>query len=504
MSAENVKKITIVGGGSAGWMTAIYLNKLFNHSEKNYQITVIESPDIGVIGVGEATVHSIRFFFQAMGLDERELLAETNATLKLGIMFRNWMKPRNGKTHEYFHPFEHQRLGQLLDISSAWFLNNRDQIERYDEGVCLSAGLIKEGRGPKAEHSRPYQGVVPYGYHIDAVLMGRFLRKKAIEAGVIYVEGTVKEVVTEQGNIKSVKTDSESFSADIFIDCTGFRGLLIDKLKQDNWDSFSEALPCNKAIAIQRELPEGHTPNPYTVATAQTSGWTWQIDLVNRQGTGYVYDSDRISPDQAESELRGFLGDKSNILKSTHLNMKVGCRREFWIGNCIAIGLSGGFIEPLESTGLHLIHLGAGLLATHLPTENPSQALRDSYNRLMSGFYQDLKQFIVLHYCLSDRDDSAFWRAAPGTVKHCPKLQEHLAVWRHKICEFHDLAGSYATTFTDENYRYILYGMQHYPALNLSVQAEQSQQVFGQLEAMTQKAVAGTLPHADYLRQLNQ
>jgi len=504
MKSVERKSITVVGGGSAGWMTAIYLNKLFNHDNKNYDITVIESPDIGVIGVGEATVHSVRFFFQAMGLDERELLAETNATLKLGIMFRNWMKPMGDKTHEYFHPFEHQRLGELSDISSSWFLNGRDKIERYDEGVCLSAGLIREGRSPKSEHSQPYQGVVPYGYHIDAVLMGRFLRRKAIEAGVVHVAATVKDVLIEDGNILSVETEDASYEADTFIDCTGFRGLLIDKLREDNWDSFTDALPCNKAVAIQRELPKGHTPNPYTVATAQSNGWIWQIDLVNRQGTGYVYDGNRISAEQAEQELRDFLGDESKILKSTHLDMKVGCRKEFWVGNCIAVGLAGGFIEPLESTGLHLIHLGAGLLATHLPTKETSQVLRDSYNRLMSGFYQDLKQFIVLHYCLSDRDDSEFWQSAAATVKHCPKLESHLAVWKHKICEYHDLAGSYATTFSDENYRYILYGMQHYPSLNLPFAAENGDLVFGQLKRLSDRAIASTLPHADYLRQLNQ
>lgn len=494
-----VKRLAIVGGGSAGWMTALYLNKLFNHSEKNYQIQVIESPDIGIIGVGEATVHSIRFFFAAMGLDEAELMRETNATFKNGIMFRNWMKPVSGETHEYFHPFEHQRLGNVNDISSAWFLNKRYLQERYDQGVCLGAHLSEQGHCPKSLQSPAYQGVIPYGYHLDATLLARYLRKKAVEAGVQHISATVNDVIATGENIDAVVADGERYGADFFIDCTGFRALLMEKLKANNWNSFEDALPCNKAVAIQRDLPNG-VPKPYTTATALSNGWAWQIDLVNRQGTGYVYDGNRLSREEAEQELRAFLGADAEILKSTHLDMKVGCRQDFWIGNCVAIGLSAGFIEPLESTGLHLINLGVGLLGTHLSTPNPPQEIRESYSRLMRGFYNDLKQFIVLHYCLTDRTDSVFWREAATKAKFCPDLERLLHLWKHKICEFHDLAGSYSTTFSDENYRYILYGMQHYPALSLAVNPQEQAATFTELEGLIRQAKIYSMPHAEYLR----
>lgn len=502
MSHTSLKTLTIVGGGSAGWMSAIYLNKLFNHSEKNYHIQVIESPDIGIIGVGEATVHSIRFFFAAMGLDERELMEETNATFKNGIMFRNWMQPVAGKTHEYFHPFEHQRLGKVIDISSAWFLNKRDQQERYDQGVCIGAHLSERGHCPKSARSPAYQGVIPYGYHLDATLLARFLRRKAVEVGVEHIEATVTDVQTDGKNIQSVIANGISYAADFFIDCTGFRALLIEKLRANNWNSFEDALPCNRAVAIQRDLPEG-SPKPYTTATALTNGWAWQIDLVNRQGTGYVYDGNRLTREQAEQELREFLGEDAKILKSIHLDMKVGSRQEFWIGNCVAIGLAGGFIEPLESTGLHLINLGVGLLGTHLSSVNPPQVVRDSYNRLMRGFYQDLKQFIVLHYCLTDRRDTEFWREVADSARHCPELQSLLEVWKYKVCEFHDLAGSYSTTFSDENYRYILYGMQHYPQLTLGVNQQEQNKVFVELEGLVRQALIHSSPMRDYLQMLH-
>lgn len=500
---NNRKSLCIVGGGSAGWMTAAYLNKLCNHSAPNFDITVIESPDIGIIGVGEATVHSVRFFFAAMGIDEFELLNETNGSLKTGILFRNWMKPVGGKTHEYFHPFEQQQLSRTLDASSTWFAGKRFEHERYDEGLSLSTVLAKAGHGPKGKSSPGYQGVVPYGYHIDAVLLARFLRRKATEAGVTHIEATVDRVETEAGNIKSVHTtDGASYTADYFIDCTGFRGMLIDALKADNWNSFEEALPCNKAVAIQRDLIEGEAPKPYTTATALSNGWAWEIGLSSRQGTGYVYDGNRLSEDEAEAELRGFLGDESDILKCKHLRMKVGCREEFWVGNCIATGLAGGFIEPLESTGLHLINLAAGLMGTHLASKDVTQGQRDSFNRLMRGFYQDLKQFIVLHYCLTNRDDTDFWRAAPATVEHCEWLRSQLEIWKHKICEYHDLAGSFSTTFSDENYRYILYGMQHYPQLQLDIPGGQADEMVAALHRRGEQALASTMEHLSYLNML--
>lgn len=500
MQSRTVKTLNIVGGGSAGWMAAIYLNRYFNREVKNFQINVIESPDIGIIGVGEATVHSIRFFFGAMGLDEAELMAETNATIKSGIMFRNWMKPVRGETHEYFHPFDQQQPGGSVDISSAWFVGGRQSRERYDEAVSVNSHLIKWGHCPKGMSSPQYQAAVPYGYHLDATLLARFLRRKAVEQGVRHIEATVADAEVASGKILSVETDQGRIAGDFFLDCTGFRGLLIDKLQQDNWISFSEVLPCDKAVAIQRELPPGESPRSYTVATALSSGWAWQIDLVNRQGSGYVYDSKRLSPQDAEKELREFLGPESSVLKCTHLDMKVGCRRNTWIGNCVAIGLSGGFIEPLESTGLHMIHLGVSLLATHLAGDDGGDELRESYNEKMRGFYQDLKQFIVLHYCLSDREDSEFWRAAPASVDGCPWLKSKLPLWERKICEYQDFAGSYASIFTDTNYRYVLYGMQHYPTPRFAMSESEVEGIFQRFSQLLSRAKAGTMDHAQFLQ----
>lgn len=499
---SRVKSITIVGGGSSGWMTAMYLNKLYNHHSKSVAIRLIESPDIGIIGVGEATVHSIRFFFAALGLDEKELLRETNASLKTGILFRNWMQPSQGKTHEYFHSFEQQQLGNVVDISTAWMLNRRFETERYDEGVSISAHLIKQNHSPKTASSGNYQGVVPYGYHLDALLLGRYLRRKAVEQGVEHVQATVTDVECGEVGISKVVTDQGEFSADFFIDCTGFKSLLINKLKQNNWQSFENALPCNRAVAIQTEYPQQQTPKSYTLATAIENGWVWEIDLVNRRGTGYVYDGNRLTAEQAEQRLLEHLGHPENIIKTNHLKMRIGCLNEFWVKNCVAIGLSGGFIEPLESTGLHLINLAVRLLGTHLNSQQTEQAVRDSYNQAMQGVYQDLKQFIVLHYCLSNRRDSEFWQEAVLTAKYCEGLEQKIELWRHKICEFMDLAGGYMSIFTDENYRSVVYGMNHFPNLSMASDTEHNQKIFDQLKSLSDRAMSKTLSHEDFLRRL--
>ncbi len=500
---EQIKSITIVGGGSSGWMTALYLNKLYNYSQNAVEITLIESPNIPTIGVGEATVHSIRRFFAAMGLDEKELLRETNGTLKTGIMFRNWMKPnKDGSTHEYFHSFEQQNISHVHDISSAWLLNKRYEKERYDEGVSLSAHLIKKKLSPKHPNSNAYDGLVPYGYHLDAVKMANYMCKIGVAAGVKHIKATVNDVTVDGEQITKVHTSEGDFSADFYIDCTGFRGMLIEKLKADNWQSYEDALPCNKAVAIQVDYPKNEAPKPYTEATALSNGWAWEIDLVNRRGTGYVYDGNRLSKEEAEKELIAHNGADADVIKVVHLDMKIGCRKEFWVGNCATIGLSAGFIEPLESTGLHLINAGVRLLGTHLTGKDTRQSVRDAYNKIMNGTYEDLKQFIVLHYCLTDRDDTEFWREVADSAKYCSGLSEKINTWRFKVCEYMDLAGGYISMFSDENYRAILYGMKHFPELNFYADEKENDKIFTAFERNVSQVSSAAMTHHDFLRNL--
>jgi tryptophan halogenase len=345
-------------------------------------------------------------------------------------------------------------------------------------------------------------GIAPYGYHLDANQLARFLRKKAIAAGVEHIEAMVTEVNTDNERIISVDTDKGNFKSDYFIDCTGFKGLLINAVSDDNWVSFEHELPCNKAVAVQRKHPAGRVPNPYTEATALSNGWVWQIDLVNRQGTGYVYDGNRLTKEQAESELKAYLGDESEFIKTLHIDMQIGRRKRFWVGNCITVGLAGGFIEPLESTGLHLINLGARLLSTHLTQVNVPAVIQDSYSDLMINAYEDLKQFIVLHYCITDRDDTEFWQQAQKSVEYCPELEKKLAIWKHKICEYADLQTASTSCFNDENYRFILYGMNYYPELHFTSDKKQMDALFEQVDKRCEQAIQYSETHQASLAKL--
>lgn len=490
------KTITIVGGGSSGWMTAIYLQRRFANAESPPHIRLIESEDIGIIGVGEATVHSIRFFFAAMGLDENELIRRTDATLKTGVLFKNW---RQGE-HDYFHPFEQQASRGGVDLPSLWLCSAGE--ERYDASVSAGYYLMRANKTPKTPRSQPYQGIIPYGYHLDATKMASYLREVAKERGVEHVLATVQDVdVDVDGEtIRAVETTAGRFDGDLFIDCTGFRALLISKVASDNWVSYEDELPCNRAVAIQTELPG--EPRSYTTATALSNGWAWQIDLQTRSGTGYVYDGNRQTPEEAEEELLKFLGS-SEVKRKVHLRMRVGRSKQFWVGNVVAVGLSGGFIEPLESTGLHLVNLGVGLLATHLTQADITERVRASYNRLMTGFYEELREFIVLHYCLTNREDSAFWKSAKSSSKSLHGLNEKLELWQSKVCEFQDFAGGYNTTFSDENYRYVLYGMEHLPVGVMSYDEDLRASELNQLKDLSERAVQQTLSPRDFFERIS-
>ena len=497
-----INSIIIVGGGLSGWMTALYLNHLYNQHKQAVEISLIDSSDAGIIGAGEASLSNIRFFFAAMGLDENELIRETNATLKSGILFKHWRQPIAGEEHQFFHPCDHIKLGPGLDIATQWLLTNRKQFERFDQGSSLSAHLMLRGQSPKTDSCHPYEGVVPYGYHFDATLMFRYLRKKAIAAGVKHIETKVTDIDCHAGNIESVETEYGRHKADYYLDCTGFKGVLIERLKKENWHSLSSQLPCNRAVTMQVAYEAGEQPRTFTQATALKYGWAWQIDLVNRRGTGYVYDGERISSLQAEQELTAHIGNQVKILGCQHVELKVGHRNEFWLGNCIALGLSGGFIDPLESTGLHLVHTGVRMLASHLSSNKVSPSVRDAYNSIMVREYQALSRFIRLHYYLTDRRDTSFWRQFKAHAGD-EELARLLALWRYKVCEAEDIANTGTGVFSADEYRFVLYGMQYLPQLSLAYDETQVNQVFARLDSKVQHTLDNTIAHQDFLQALH-
>ena len=400
--SRNVVNVVIVGGGSAGWMTAAYLSKAL---EKNVHITLVESSNITKVGVGEATFSSIRSFFDFLGLREYEWMPKCNATYKMAIKFVNW----NSDRKHFYHTFERFDFIDGFSISE-WWLKLKSCSEPFDYSCLIAPVLCDSKRSPryfdgkvfddKTEHLfsddhfaekklirlTDAEGQYPYAYHFDANLIARFLKDYSMHRGVKQIVDDVVDVkLIEDGSIDCIYTKRHgSISGDLFIDCTGFRGLLINKALGEAFISFSESLLCDSAIAMQ--IPSDIKKdgiNPYTTATALSSGWVWDIPLYGRSGTGYVYSSAFKSEEKAEQEFREHLGEASNNCKASHIKMRIGRNRNSWVKNCVAIGLSSGFVEPLESTGIFFIQHGIEELVNHFPGKSSNnQELIRSYTGL--------------------------------------------------------------------------------------------------------------------------
>jgi tryptophan halogenase len=403
--AEHVKNIVIVGGGTAGWMTAAAMSKFTSNANMN--ITLIESEDIGTVGVGEATIPFIATFNKMLGIDEDTFVRETQATFKLGIEFVDWGQKGEG----YFHPFgTHGFDMEGLSFHHYWSklqsLGQHDDLEAYS----LNAQAAYSGKfiRPKPEHGA-FLNKLAYAFHFDAVLYARFLRRFAEERGVTRLEGLVEDVQLdgESGFIQSVQLKGgKIIEGDLFIDCSGFRGLLIEQALKAGYDDWSHYLPVDRAVAAptQRSGP----PVPYTQSRAREAGWQWRIPLQHRTGNGYVYSSKFIDTEQAEQDFRAALeGDL--LQEPRHLRFVTGRRRKFWDKNCVAIGLSAGFMEPLESTSIHLIQAGISKLIALFPDKTMPSVERDEYNRLLADDYFHIRDFLILHYKVTRRDDTPFW-----------------------------------------------------------------------------------------------
>jgi tryptophan 7-halogenase len=401
MRAEQTYTFVIVGGGTAGWMTAAAFARFL---PSNYQIALVESEDIGTVGVGEATIPQIHLFNAALDLDEAEFLRETKGSFKLGIEFEGWLEPGQS----YMHAFGSVGRPQGLLPFQHYWVRGRDlgiakPLLHYSLNE-LAARTMRMQRGRRTAQSSE----MPYAYHFDAGLYAAYLRRYAEARGVLRHEGKVKAVSrADNGDIASVTLDdAREIKGDFFIDCSGFRGLLIEQELQTGYEDWSHWLPCNRAMAVPCAAAGDFTP--YTRSTARTAGWQWRIPLQHRIGNGYVYCSDHISDDHATATLLANL-DGEALAEPKPLRFVTGKRRKMWNRNCLAIGLSSGFMEPLESTSIHLIQSAISHFLAVLPRGPVDPAIITEFNRQADFEYERIRDFLILHYKANHRVGEPLW-----------------------------------------------------------------------------------------------
>jgi tryptophan halogenase len=413
---RKIKKVVIAGGGTAGWMAAAAFAKLIG---KNLEVVLVESDDIPTVGVGEATIPTLHIFHQLLGIKEPEFMAATNATFKLGIAFENWRDIKQ----DYLHSFGFLGQGCWAAGFQHFWLKGRQHGMASDLGDYVPEHLgAREGKfavlsGQELNHA----------YHLDAGLYAKFLRKISEKFGAKRLEGKIDKVNLDEdsGYIDSLTLASgEIVEGDLFIDCTGFKGLLIEEALHTGYDDWSHFLPCDSAIAVQTKTVS--KPIPYTRAIARDAGWQWRIPLQNRTGNGFVFCSKYMSDEQATKTLLANIeGERLN--EPRVIKFKTGQRRKYWSKNCIAMGLSSGFIEPLESTGIHLFQRAIVRLLLMFPSQGINASDVEEYNTQTKEEAENIKDFIVLHYHLTQRSDTPFWRYLknmdiPDSLKHRMKL----------------------------------------------------------------------------------
>ncbi|HEX5055885.1 MAG TPA: tryptophan halogenase family protein [Gammaproteobacteria bacterium] len=489
MHSEKVKKVVVTGGGTAGWVAAAALSKKLGPL---LDITLVESEAIGTVGVGEATIPPMRVFHKVLGIDEQEFMRTTKATFKLGIYFDNWGQ----KGDIYIHSFgENGRSTWLADFHHFWLHSLERGYQNEIGDYCYELQAAKAGRFATSPESK-----INFAYHLDAGIYAKYLRKFSEACGVKRVEGKIQKVNqnADTGFIESLTLDNgRNVEGDLFIDCTGFRGLLIEQTLKSGYEDWSHWLPCDSALPLQTESVGPAAP--FTRSTAHDFGWQWCIPLQHRVGNGLVYCSQYASDDWARDTLLANIEGKV-LTEPRVIKFKTGRRRIGWSKNCVALGLASGFVEPLESTSIHLVITGVTRLMQLFPFNGITRSLVDQYNERSRNELESIRDFIILHYHATEREDTEFWR-------YCKNMQVPESL-THRMNLFREYGHAYqgdGELFRVDSWTQVMLGQrirpkQYHPLPRMMTDKELSQLMNGMKESIM-RAVSKLPSHQDFVDQ---
>ncbi|MBR0552809.1 tryptophan halogenase family protein [Stakelama marina] len=456
------KSVLIVGGGTAGWICAAYMAQMLAADlPGGVSITLVESDEIGILGVGEGTFPIIRRTLERIGLDETDLIRGADATFKQGIRFQGWKANPDPQSEDwYFHPFQVGSQHTDMDLLPYWLLGVAGDVP-WAAANTVQQRVVDAKLAPKLINHPNYAGPLSYAYHFDAAKLAEVVRRRAMELGVKRVIDTIDDVRLDgDGAIASVQGRANGeMTADLYIDCTGFRARLIGDALGSEFTSYRDQLFCDRAVALRVPYDRPDAPIPScTYATAQEAGWTWDIGLHERRGIGYVYSSDHCSDDAALETLQRYVGPGAEELEHRKLKFEAGFREVQWRKNCVAMGLSAGFIEPLEATGISFVEIAVLILCNLFPWSGDYERSAAQFNGHMTTRYKHVVDFIKLHYCLSERTDTDFWHDNRASSSISDKLKGKLEQWRNRPPSFLDVDTNH-DIFDENSWQYILYGM---------------------------------------------
>ena len=511
---DRIKDVLVVGGGTSGWITAARLaKKLSTKDDKGIKVTLIDSPEVSGIGVGEGTFPTMRDTLKYLEIPEADFIKYCNATFKQGIKFVNWEQTQEQQPNNfYYHLFNTPQSSKEVELVDYCLLGMGNAELPFSHNLSEQAYICDAGLAPKKITTPEYRSISNYAYHLDAKKFVEFLKMWSVDKlGVTHISGHIEKVnLDDDGFIRSVFTkQKQTIYADLFVDSTGFSCLLLGQALGVPFIDKSDVLFVDTAIAMQVPYESEQQPiECCTVSTAHEAGWSWDIALQTRRGVGYVYSSSHTTDEQAERVLRDYIGPQAEALSSNRIKMKTGYREKFWHKNCVAVGFSAGFLEPLESTALVLVEVAATIISQQFPhTRDYLPQIEKKYNEAFTYRFERIIEFVKLHYFISKRQDNDFWIDNRRKETAPQALLDNLEFWKNKAPSVFDFPSIFET-FTLDSYQWILYGL-NYPT-NLSTSECQYQDIntakkeFAKVQNTAKRMLAELPSHRELINKINR